>query len=55
MMSWAQLRAAVDAEVAAAEALAPQLAGLQAQWDLLHDISGASTAEELIAFWKGGD
>ena len=35
------------------QALAPQLAALEAQWEVLHAVSGAADAEELLAMWQG--
>ncbi len=48
-----QVRAAREAEAAAVQALAPQLAALEAQWEVLHAVSGAADAEELLAIWQG--
>ena len=48
-----QLRAAREAEAAAEAALSPQLAALEAQWELLHGVSGAADVEELLATWQG--
>jgi hypothetical protein len=48
-----QLRAAREAEAAAEAALSPQLAALEAQWELLHAVSGAADVEELLAMWQG--
>lgn len=48
-----QIRAAREAEAAAAQALSPQLAALEAQWEVLHAVSGAADVEELLAMWQG--
>jgi len=37
------------------QALTPQLAALEAQWEVLHAVSGAADAEELLAMWQGAE